>query len=298
MVSLQAKIVKRLLPFQFSGWSDGTVEAQRARQEKSTRFARLPANVRCQPIHADDVPAEWIETPDASLGVILYLHGGAYALGSINTHREFVARLASAAGSRALVIDYRLAPEHPFPAALEDATAAFHWLLAQDYAPSQIFVAGDSSGGGLALALSVALRDAGDPLPAGVVCISPWTDLAATGASISDKAKVERMLNPESLERYARYYAGERDLTTPLISPHYADLGGLPPLLVQVGTDEILLDDARRFAAHAQESGVDVTLEVWDEMFHVFQLVSFLPEAKEAVQHIAEFVARNIERSE
>ena len=297
-MSLQAKIVKKLLPLRFSGWSEGTIANQRARQERSTKFARLPADVRCRPDDAGGVPAEWIEAPDPGPGLILYLHGGAYALGSINTHREFVARLASAAGERCLVLNYRLAPEHPYPAALEDAIAAFHWLQTQDYDPSQIIIAGDSSGGGLALAILLALRDAGEPLPAGAVCISPWTDLAATGASIKSKANVERILDPGSLEKYAKYYASEQDLTNPLISPHYADLSGLPPILIQVGADEILLDDARRCAARAQEAGVTVTLEVWDEMFHVFQLVSFLPEAKEAVEHISEFVSRNFKRSE
>ncbi len=298
MLSLQAKIVKKLLPMQFSGWSDGTVEAQRARQEKSRRFARLPAPIRCLPVDVNGVPAEWIATPDAGLGVILYLHGGAYALGSINTHREFVARLAHATHLRGLAINYRLAPEYPYPAALEDATVAYRWLLAQGLSPSQIIIAGDSSGGGLALATMVALRDAGETLPAGAVCISPWTDLAMTGASIESKAKADPILNGDSLKRYASYYAGAHDRMMPLISPTYADLSGLPPALIQVGTDEILLDDARRCAARAREAGVDVTLEVWDEMFHVFQLIPFLPETKEALRSITEFVSQNLKRLE
>jgi acetyl esterase/lipase len=239
------------------------------------------------------VPAEWIEASDADLGVILYLHGGAYALGSINSHREIVARLARTTKMRGLAIDYRLAPEHPYPAALEDAIAAYLWLLTQGYDPSQIIIAGDSAGGGLALGTLVTLRDAGKPLPAGAVCISPWTDLATTGASIQNKAKVDLILDPDSLEKYAKYYAGEHELTSPLISPLYADPKGLPPLLIQVGTDEILLDDATRFTKNAQESGVDVTLEIWDQMFHVFQMISFLPETKKAVGNIAEFVAHN-----
>ena len=196
-MSLQARIVKRLLPLRFSDWSKGSLEEQRARQEKNAGRSRLPADVRCQPVCIDGLPAEWIEAPGADLGVMLYLHGGAYALGSINTHREFVARLARATNMRGLAIDYRLAPEHPFPAALEDATTAYGWLLTQGYTPSQIIVAGDSAGGGLALATLVALRDAGQPLPAGAVCISPCTDLALTGASIQDKAPVDPILDPE-----------------------------------------------------------------------------------------------------
>jgi len=297
-MSFQAKIVKRLIPLQRSGWSHGAIEEQRARQEKSTRFARLPADISCHPVDADGVPAEWIETPGAGLEVILYLHGGAYALGSINSHRDFIARLALATQMRVLAINYRLAPEHPFPAALEDAVAAYLWLRAQGFGSSQIIIAGDSAGGGLALALLLALRDADKPLPAGAVCISPWTDLGCSGASFQSKAKADCLLDPDSLQMYVNYYAGEHDRTTPLISPHYADLSGLPPLLIQVGTDEILLDDATRFAANAKEAGVKVTLEIWDEMFHVFQMVSFLPESKKAVKRIAEFVSQNIKRSE
>jgi len=294
-MTLQARIVKKLIRFQFSGWSKGSIEEQRARHEKSTRLNRLPADVHCQHVSADGIAAEWIAAPDADSGVILYLHGGAYALGSINTCREFVARLGRAARMRGLAINYRLAPEHPFPAALEDATATYGWLLTQGVDPSRIIVAGDSAGGGLTLAALVALRDAGKPLPAGAICISPWTDLTVTGASLQSKAQVDCMLDPDSLEMYAKYYAGEQDRTSPLISPLFADLSDLPPLLIQVGTDEILLDDATRCAARARQAGVGVTLEVWDEMFHVFQLVPFLPETKKAVGRIAEFVLQNLE---
>jgi acetyl esterase/lipase len=297
-MSLQAEIAKKLLRHQLSGWSQGTIEAQRARNERSPRWNRLPAGIHCQPVSAGGVAAEWAAAVDADPGVILYLHGGAYALGSINTHREFVARLAHAAGVRGLAIDYRLAPEHPFPAALEDVTTAYDWLLAEGVAPSRIILAGDSAGGGLALATLVALRDAGKPLPGGAVCISPWTDLTLTGASIQDKAQLDFILDAGSLEMYARLYAGERDRASPLISPLFADLRDLPPLLIQVGTDEILLDDARRCAARARQAGVDVTLEVWDGMFHVFQVVPFLPETKRAVGQIAGFVWQTFNRSE
>lgn len=296
-MSWQARVLKKLLPLRFSGWSDGTVEEQRARQE-AARYARLPADIRCQPIGADGVPAEWIRAPDADFGVILYLHGGAYALGSINTHREFVAQLARATRMRGLALDYRLAPEHPYPAALEDATTAYRWLLAQRFDPSQIIIAGDSAGGGLALATLVSLRDSATPLPAGAVCISPWTDLALTGASIQNKKSVDPILDPDSLEIYARYYAGEHGRTLPLISPLYADLSGLPPLLIQVSTDEILLNDATRFAKAARKAGVDVTLDVWDEMFHVFQLVTLLPETKKAIERLVGFVSQNVRESE
>ena len=293
-MSLQAKIVKKLLPIQFSDLSEGPIEEQRARQEKSLRYARLSKGIHCQPVCANGISAEWIKASGADSGVILYLHGGAYALGSINTCREFAARLSRATKMRVLAIDYRLAPEHPFPAALQDATSAYRWLLSQGFDPSQTIIAGDSAGGGLTLATLVALRDAGETLPAGAVCISPWVDLAITGASIQNRAKADHILDQDSLDMYAKYYARARELTSPLISPLYADLKGLPPLLIQAGTDEILLDDATRCAENARQAGVDVTLEIWDEMFHVFQLVSFLPETKKAVSHIAEFVSQNL----
>ncbi len=293
-MSIRNKIIKNLVSLQMSGWSEGTIEEQRARQEKRSKYVRLPADIHIQPINAGGVPAEWIYSPTPDLGVILYLHGGAYVLGSINVHREFIARLARTTKMRCLAINYRLAPEHPFPAALEDATAAYHWLLTQEVDPSQIIIAGDSAGGGLTLGILVTLRDAGEQLPAGAVCISPWTDLALTGVSIQSKSKVDPILDFDSLQMYARYYAGENERTSPLISPLYANLEGLPPLLIQVGADEILLDDATRLTEKARYAGVDVTLEIWDEMFHVFQLIPFLPETKKAVGRIAEFVSENL----
>ena len=293
-MSIHNKIIKKLVSFQMSGWSEGTIEEQRARQEKTSKYAKLPADIHCQSINADGMSAEWISAPDADLGVILYIHGGSYALGSINVHREFIVRLVQATKIRCLAINYRLAPEHPFQAALEDATTIYGWLLNQGVDASQIIIAGDSAGGGLALGTMVTLRDNGEQLPSGAVCISPWTDLALTGASIQSKAKVDPILDLASLQMYARYYAGENELTSPLISPLYANLKGLPPLLIQVGTDEILLDDSTRFAEKARDAGVNVTLKIWDEMFHVFQLIPFLPETKKMVDSIAEFVSQNL----
>ncbi len=289
-MSIRAKIIKRLISIQMSGWSDGPVEEQRARQARTARYIRLPADIRCQPVDANGVPAEWIAAPDVGRGALLYLHGGAYVLGSIQVYRDLVARLARATHTRVLAIDYRLAPEHPYPAALDDAITAYRWLLKGDVDPSHIMLVGDSAGGGLTLATLVALRDAGEPLPAGAVCLSPWTDLALTGASVQSKAGSDPILDPDSLRCYASYYADERDKTLPLLSPLYADFEGLPPLLFQVGTDEILLDDAVRCADKAREAGVDVTLTIWDEMVHVFQMMGFLTESKDAIRQIAEFV--------
>jgi monoterpene epsilon-lactone hydrolase len=296
MTSIQARIAKKFMQFQLSGWSTGSIAEQRSRQEKTARFARLPRDIHCRPVVIHAIPAEWIEGANADAGVILYLHGGAYALGSINVHREMVARLAGTARIKALAINYRLAPEHPFPAALEDAIAAYHWLLTQGYDPASIIIAGDSAGGGLAIAVLVALRDAGERLPAGAVCISPWVDLALTGASIHENASIDPVLDAQSLAMYAGYYGGDCALTSPLISPLYADLEGLPSLLIQVCTHEILLDDAKRIAENARQAGVDVTLETWDGMFHLFQIIPFLPETQRAIEHIAGFVANTFSR--
>jgi acetyl esterase/lipase len=236
----------------------------------------------------------WDRSTSFANGWPVYLHGGAFALGSIDVFREWVARLARATKTRALLIGYRLAPEHPYPAALDDTAAAYLWLLQEGVAPSEIILAGDSAGGGLALSTLVSLRDTGRPLPAGAVCISPWTDLALTGGSIRDKAQADPILSPRTLDTYAGYYAGSVERTEPLLSPLYADWIGLPPLLIQVGQNEILLDDALRSAAKARAAGVDVTLETWEGMFHVFHMLPFLPETKRALESIAGFVSQRL----
>ena len=291
MPSFQAKLATILLRRQFAGWSNGTVAQQRARQERSGRFMPLPKQVRCRPVDVAGVPAAWIEAPDATLGVMLYLHGGAYSLGSVDTHRELIARLARATRRRALAINYRLAPENPFPAALDDTVAAYRWLLAQGISPERIVIAGDSAGGGLAIAALVALRDAGTPLPAAAVCLSPWLDLTLSGASVRTQAAADPILDAASLDRYARAYAADQPLNHPLLSPLFADLRGLPPMLLQAGAAEILFDDATRLAAAARAAGVAVTLQTWEGLFHVFQMFSFLPETARAVAQVAEFMA-------
>lgn len=290
-MSIQAWVIKKFIAPQFSGWMEDSVEERRALQEKMGDYNKLPVDVRCQPVHAGGAPAEWIETPGAGSEVILYLHGGGYVLGSIHSHRELIARLARAANSRALALEYRLAPEYPFPAAVEDSHAAYTWLLDQGVAPNQIILAGDSAGGGLALATLVAARGAGQPLPAGVACFSPWVDLTGSGASIERNARVDPILEPAAVIHYAGLYAGEHDLRAPLISPLFADLQGFPPMLIQVGTDEILLDDAARLAERARAAGVTVTLETYRGLFHVFQMIPQLPETKKAVRMFAAFAA-------
>jgi monoterpene epsilon-lactone hydrolase len=269
-----------------------SIEDQRATFEALTSRFELAEDVRCQPVDAGGVPAEWITTPEAANErVIYYLHGGGYTLGSVNTHREMISRISRAAGARTLAIDYRLAPENPFPAALEDAMAAYRWLLSTGVDPARLAIAGDSAGGALTVATLVALRDAGEPLAAAAVCLSPWVDLALLGESMTTKAEIDPMLLREVGLQWAKAYLGGAHPRTPLASPLYADLTGLPPLLIQVGTAETLLDDSTRLAERAKSVGVDVALEVWDDMFHVWQFfASMLPEGQQAIDRIGEFI--------
>ncbi len=253
---------------------------------------------RVEPVDAGGVPAEWTFPDDGrpTTGTLLYLHGGGYFQGSPATHRRLVTALCLAAGMRGLSVDYRLAPEHPFPAAVADALAAYRWLTGpggED--PGRVVIAGDSAGGGLAAALLVALREASGSLPAGAYLLSPWTDLAGTGGSMRTRADADPMIDPSETGATARRYAGDSDLRNPLISPLYADLAGLPPLLIHVGDSEVLLDDATRMADRARGAGVAVELEVWPEAFHVFQMmVELIPEADEAVARAGAWMAERL----
>jgi monoterpene epsilon-lactone hydrolase len=271
---------------------DLTVEGMRAGLEMMVSGLSIDADVSCQPVDAGGVPAEWVVAPGAlAERVILYLHGGGYVVGSINTHRDLAARLSRAAAARVLLIAYRLAPEHPHPAAVEDATAAYRWLLANGTSSAQLVIAGDSAGGGLTVATLVALRDAGEPLPAAGVCLSPWVDLEGVGESMTTKAAVDPMVQREGLTKMAAMYLAGQPPRTPLAAPLHADLSGLPPLLIQVGTAETLLDDSTRLAERARKAGVQVTLEPWEDMIHVWQaFAAILPEGRQAIERIGEFV--------
>lgn len=256
----------------------------------------VPEGVACTSVRVAGVPCEWIVSDGArDDAVLLYLHGGGYCIGSINTHRALVSRLSAATGMRGLAVDYRLAPEHPFPAAVDDATAVYRWLLAADVSPSRVIVAGDSAGGGLTLATLLATRDAELPRPAGGVCLSPWTDLEVTGATMDSHAHRDPMIQRDGALRLAAAYLGTSHARSPLASPLHADLRGLPPLLIQVGTAETLLDDSVRFAERARAAGVDVTLEPWEDMIHVWQAFApLLPEADEAITAIGAWVRARV----
>jgi acetyl esterase/lipase len=269
-----------------------SVEEKRAAFDALASPFQLAEDVRCQPVNAGGVPAEWITTPEAvDERVIYYLHGGGYIMGSINTHREMISRISRAAGARALAIDYRLAPENPFPAAVEDSTGAYRWLLSTGVDPARLVIAGESAGGGLTVATLVALRDAGDALPTAAACLSPWVDLECLGESMTTKAEVDPMVHREDILELAEAYLGDTHPRTPLAAPLYADLRGLPALLIQVGTAEVLLDDSTRLAERARSAGVDVILEPWDDMFHMWHFfAAMLPEGQQAIDRIGEFI--------
>lgn len=234
---------------------------------------QLPSDVQVETTSANGVAAEWTSTPEADPHrVILFLHGGGYISGSIDSHRHMIAEAGRQARVRTLALGYRLAPEHPFPAALEDAIAGYRFLLSSGIAAAHIALAGESAGGGLAVATLVSLRDAGVALPACVWCSSPWVDLESNGATMTSKAGVDPLIQKSYLVELAAAYLNRTDPRAPLVSPVHADLHGLPPMLIQVGSTETLLDDAVRLASVAGQADVRVTLEIWPEMIHAWHL--------------------------
>jgi monoterpene epsilon-lactone hydrolase len=274
-----------------------TLEQQRAAFEQMAAMLPVDADIKREAVTANGVKSEWVSAPEADSGrAILYLHGGGYVIGSINTHRSLAARLSRAAKARVLVIDYRLAPEHPFPAAVDDSVAAYRWMMAQGLKPSRIAVAGDSAGGGLTAATLVAIRDAKLPVPAAGALLSPWVDMEGIGESMTTKDSVDPMVHKEGLLGMAKAYLGGKNPRTPLAAPLYAELAGLPPLLIQVGTSETLLDDASRLAERAKKAGVNVTYEPWQNMIHVWQLFApMLDEGQQAIEKIGAFVRKHAE---
>ena len=257
----------------------------------------VPEGLRFSPATAAGVPGLWSDSDGASSErTLLYLHGGAYVIGNANGYRSVWGALAKAARARGLAIDYRLAPEHPFPAAVDDAVAAYRWLLEQGRRPGSIVIAGDSAGGGLTVAMLVKARSAGLPMPAAALAISPWVDLECVGQTIASKAEADPALTKAGLVNMAAHYIGGGSARDPLVSPLYADLTGLPPLLIQVGSAEILLDDAIRLAGVAGAADVRTTLEVWPGMPHVWHAFGFmLDEGREATVRAGEFLKSNMD---
>lgn len=260
--------------------------------EKLANFLPVPDNAGVEKTTADGVPAEWVTAADVSGDrVILYLHGGGYVIGSLNTHRRLACDLSAAAGARVLVIDYRMGPENPFPAAIEDAVKAYKWLLAQGHLPANIAISGDSAGGGLTMATLISLRDQGVELPSCAVPISPWVDLEGAGDSMTANEAIDPMVRKPGLLRMADFYLNGADARDPLASPIHADLKGLPPLLIQVGTRETLLDDSRRLHARALADGVNSSLEEAGGMIHVWHLFApMLSEGRDAIGRAGAFI--------
>jgi len=273
-----------------------TFKEERIEFEKTILQFPVPEeeDVISEPLSISGISAEWLRPPIAANdAVILYLHGGGYVKGSINTHRGMVARISKASQTNAVIIDYRLAPEHPFPAALEDSTAAYTWLLSEGIPANRIVIAGDSAGGGLSMATLLKLKELKEPMPAAVACISPWLDLEGTGESFKSKADLDPICNGDSLLKSAAVYLGDENPQAPLVSPIYGNLQGLPPILIHVGTSEILLDDSKRLAERAKKDGVEVVLEIWEEMIHSWHFFAFmLPEGRKAIAGLGNFIMK------
>lgn len=269
-----------------------SIQQARAIVEFGASRAVLPTGTTVEPVTAGAVQAEWVRAENVATDrVIMYLHGGGFSKCSCNTARMTVAQISAATGCSVLSVEYRLAPENPFPAALEDALAAYRWLLEQGYAPQKLVLMGDSSGGGLAVSTLVSLKADGDRLPCAAMLLSPWVDLSCSGESIASRAEIDPWMTEQECRACAEMYAPGADLKTPLISPLYADLQGLPPLLIHVGTDEILLDDSQRLAVKAREAGVEVTLHVQEGMWHVWHYFApHLPEGVEAIGQVGDYV--------
>ncbi len=255
---------------------------------------QLPATISRQLVSADGVPCEWLipqnSPPDQ---VLLYLHGGGFVIGSSHLHYQMVASLAEKMGIRALMVDYRIAPEHPFPAALDDCVGAYRWLLKQGFSPKNIVIAGDSAGGNLTITSMMKLRDSGDPLPAAAACLSPAADLSQNSDMI--KGVYDPLLHPRAVRLYLRSYVAGNDPRNPLISPVYGDWRGLPPLLIHAGEDEALRADAIHCDQLAKTAGVDARLEIYPRMWHVWQIQLELPQAHQSLDDIGQFLKSHLQ---
>ena len=280
----------------YGGWGRSTTIEQ-MRRDWDELFGSDAVAATVEPVSANGLNAQWITAPGARRDkVVVYFHGGGFQVGSVRSHRELMACISEAGACRVLGVDYRLAPEHRFPAALHDARAAYEWLLAQGMRAADIALAGDSAGAGLVLSTLLSLRDAARPLPAAAVLMSAWTDLTASGQSYETRAQSDPIHQRRMILAMARNYLGdEGDARDPLASPLFADLKGLPPLLMQVGDRETVLSDSTQLADKARAAGVRVELEVWEHMIHVFQqFPSELIEARKALQSIGAFLQTHL----
>jgi monoterpene epsilon-lactone hydrolase len=293
VISFRARIIRFVSKQLFKRLNpDSNVKAVRRLFEKAQAGKRVAKGVAMRHATIEGVACEWLIPEGCEDAPILYyLHGGAYMMGSPATHRQMLSFIAREAGVRALLPDYALAPENPFPAGLHDCLAVYHGLLAAGANARHIMVGGDSAGGGMTMAMLVSLRDAGDDLPAATILLSPWLDLSASGESMKTRKEKDPWFRPDFMEKIARKYAPEGDLDYPLVSPVFADATGLPETLIQVGDHEILLSDSTRLSDNISAAGGKVTLQVWPEMWHVFQFfVKLMPESRRAIDDIAKFI--------
>ncbi len=268
------------------------IKRYRTLLEVSAKAFKPDKTVLFQPFRINEINVEWIISDDLSSNkTVLFLHGGGFVAGSINSHRDLCSRIAKASSARALIINYRLAPEHPYPAGLEDALTAYKWLLNKKLSSSQVSLVGDSAGGGLTLALLLKIKDTGLPMPGNAVFFSPWVDLENKNKSIKEKEDVDPMLDKRMLDQTAKLYSNKQDIKTPFISPINADLTGLCPILIHVGKNEVLLDDSLLLSKKAQKASVKTTIEVFDNMFHVFQYFArYLPIARSSIEQAGLFI--------
>ena len=295
MVSWQTKLLNRVLHHTIKRVMSGAGTVHETRRFIEAKGPpRLPPGVTVTPVRANAFRAEWIRTPESTdQRTLLYLPGGGFMLPASAQVPLLIARINAEAATRAMLVHYRLAPEHPFPAGLEDCLAAYRHLLDLGTDPKSIVIAGDSAGGGLTLSTLLALRDDGDPMPAAAVVISPFTDFSFGGESRFANARHDPMLAADGIKQMNAIYLDDALHDNPLVSPVYGDFSGLPPVLAQVGSTEVLLDDARRVGERAASQGVDFEVEVWEEVPHVWHVWPFLPEAKAATSRIAQFIQKH-----
>ena len=298
MISLEAKNVMAFMAhMRVPNIHEIPIELCRQGLANMMSFSLPPAGCSIERVNAGGSEALWVNAARKNdKATVLYLHGGAYSMGSAQTHLGLTGMLSELCGLRVLSVDYRLAPEHPFPAAIDDAVSAYLWLLKQGVPAESIVVGGDSAGGGLTFAALIELKNKGVQLPAAVFTFSPWVDLAITGETIVTKADVDPMFTKSGMIYMAKLYADDTDVRSPLISPLYADLRGLPPVLIHVGTSEMLLSDSHRMADALKRAGVDCVLKEWEDLFHVFHSVVYIPESRIANEEIAVFVKSHINK--
>lgn len=311
-MSIRAKLVRftlrHTLKKKFADISDSQADIDKFRSymKKTEKFsAKIPATTNVQSVEINGVPCEWIDQksapqkPNGEQRVLVYLHGGGYVFGGPDSHRDVAWRIAEQSGCRLLLVDYRLAPEHQFPAAIEDASGCYQNLLDKGYQPNNIAFAGDSAGGGLVAATFLKLKELKLPQPKCAVLMSPWLDLAVSGDSITVNEQADPMLTPKTVQTMSTLYLGDVDARTPMASPVFSDTSALAPMLIHVGSTEILLSDAVRFSEAIEKTGGDVCLKIWPKMPHVFQVfAAYIPEAKHSIAEIGDFITSHLHSAE